>query len=125
MWRHIESHTTKDGVLYRGNAMADKCAADACGDPRCPALTSEGAYTFWRDMSKDENRFLGQLWHISGDLRASLKSAERSALLAAWQDKTTAGKVTSPGLQVPRYCVSLIASAGPVSTRSSLSLSRP
>ena len=81
---------TKDGVLYRGNAMDDKCAADACGDPRCPALTSEGAYTFWRDMSKDENRFLGQLWHISGDLRASLKSAERSALLAAWQDKTTA-----------------------------------
>ena len=90
VWRHIESHTTKDGVLYRGNAMADKCAADACGDPRCPALTSEGAYTFWRDMSGDENRFLGQLWHISGDLRASLKSGERSALLAAWQDKTTA-----------------------------------
>ena len=36
VWRHIESHTTKDGVLYRGNAMADKCAADACGTPAVP-----------------------------------------------------------------------------------------
>ena len=82
--------TGKFNWLYRGNAMADKCATDACGDPRCPALANEGAYTFWRDMSEDTDRFVGQLWHVAGVLRASLKHAERSALLTAWQDRTTA-----------------------------------
>jgi len=88
--RHIESHTTKTGAMYRGNAEADRLADKARGEPRCPALTHEGAHTFWRDQStEEEERFQGSLWHVSGDLRSSLKAAEQSTLLSDWQTGTS------------------------------------
>jgi hypothetical protein len=79
------------GAVYRENAEADRLADEARGEPCVPALTHESAYTFWRDLA-DENaqRFEGPLWHVSGDLRSSLKKAERSILLKDWQNGTTA-----------------------------------
>ena len=77
-------------MLYRGNALADKHASKASGDPCCPALSREGAFTLWCDRSRAMDHFGGPLWHVSGDLRASLKSVERTALLERWQEGTTA-----------------------------------
>ena len=59
-WRHIRSHTDRLGVMSKGNAKADKCAGEAAAPPRCPALTYEGAYTFWRDDTPSgEDQFSG------------------------------------------------------------------
>lgn len=102
VWKHIESHTTKSGVLYRGNALADKHASKASGDPCCPALSREGAYTLWCDRSRAMDHFEGPLWHVSGDLRTSLKSVERTALLERWQEGTTAqGDVARSPVALP------------------------
>jgi hypothetical protein len=101
-WMHVESHTGKSDAISRGNAMADHRAGLAAGEPRPPALSHEHAFTFWRCCgSCDHDGFCPTPYHISGNLRASLKKGERSTLLESWRTKTTAqGDVArgSPGI---------------------------
>ena len=88
-WGHVASHTGSDDVASRVNALADELADLARGAPTTPALSCESPFTFWQDRAgAGEYDFSDELWHVSGDLRASLKKVLQSELVAEWQVTT-------------------------------------
>ena len=78
---HVHSHTGSNDVMSRGNALADHYAGLAAGPPCHPALTHDHHYTFWKDDGS---------WHVSGDLRRSLRDSLTRVLIERWKRTTSA-----------------------------------
>ena len=65
----------------------------ARGPQAAPALTCEPRYTYWRDRAgrRGDHDFseVATLWHVSGDLRASIKGVLFGRLRDKWAEQTS------------------------------------
>ena len=68
-------------------------ADTARGPPAAPALTCEPQYTYWQDREggRGDHDFseVATLWHVSGDLRASIKGVLFGRLRDKWAEQTS------------------------------------
>ena len=89
---HVHSHTEGSDWPSLGNAAADIVAGEAASDTGfqderdTPFLGCEEDFVFW--VRKGEQDF-----HVSGDLRSTLKSQAMSSLVSSLQSLGTQGAV--------------------------------